>query len=625
MNLEYLSSEVLLNRIFYDDVSDSRQVVDTFDVVYRRQLPEQRTPFFQSNGLHYIYIHGDNDIFLLLVTRKNIDTMLMVLFLRNFLGLMKHYLCNNDASTPLIFDKEVVLDNVYFIYELLDECMDQGIIQMTDYNILKEYIKILPNRPVFNIKPDDLYFLSDSESGTDSDSNAVKTDKKKSKNKKKLKQSKKELNKVKSTHNQAIKTDTIQVDEERINSSILRASSLSINWRPKGIFYAKNEIYIDMIENCEFYYDLQENVILRNEIFGNCFIKCYLSGMPICIVGFNETRISRIENDDNLTNSSVERTGNQLKVEEEDDDEDEEAKTERENKKHIPFRNIQFHQCVELDSIYKDNLMKFIPPDDKFTLMSYQIEQQRQRRKLPLIMIKPTYRIKPDENRLQILVVLSTNFKKRLHGKNLLIKIPVNPLLFRVIMDDEHELKYKTELGDVSFQVDSSELVWNIDNLSGNNPSIKMMAELSVTNDVKSLTLEKIKTTLQNKTERQKQQELEMNQDELDDNEEAKRELDRYYGVNGSNSSLFEEIQKKLTLIKSFNHIKMSFNIPMLSYSGLKVNYLKVDEPDLKYTCFPWVRYVTQSDKVDLSLFSATPKSNCTYRFKLGANCFIFQ
>ena len=209
--------------------------------------------------------------------------------------------------------------------------------------------------------------------------------------------------------------------------------------------------------------------------------------------------------------------------------------------------------------------------------------------------------------------------------KNLLIKIPVNPLLFRVIMDDEHELKYKTELGDVSFQVDSSELVWNIDNLSGNNPSIKMMAELSVTNDVKSLTLEKIKTTLQNKTERQKQQELEMNQDELDDNEEAKRELDRYYGVNGSNSSLFEEIQKKLTLIKSFNHIKMSFNIPMLSYSGLKVNYLKVDEPDLKYTCFPWVRYVTQSDKVDLSLFSATPKSNCTYRFKLGANCFIFQ
>ena len=37
-----------------------------------------------------------------------------------------------------------------------------------------------------------------------------------------------------------------------INSSILRTYSLAINWRPKGIFYAKNEIFIDIIEDCEF-------------------------------------------------------------------------------------------------------------------------------------------------------------------------------------------------------------------------------------------------------------------------------------------------------------------------------------------------------------------------------------
>lgn len=670
LDLEYLNSEVLLNRVFYDDLPDTKLVIDTFDTVYRRQLPEQRTPFICYKGLNYIYIKEDNGIFLLLVTRRNVDTMLMILFLHHFQGLLKYYLCyaNDTYNQELSFDKEVVMDNVYFIYELLDECMDQGIIQMTDYNILKEYIKIMPNRPVLNLHSEDTYFLSSSDSDSDSDSNVAansdsthnkeQSNNKKTKSKrKKVKASRKEFAGVKSTKNQAIKTDAITVDETQVNSSILRASSLSINWRPKGIFYAKNEIYIDMIENCEFHFDLQENVILRNEVFGNCFIKCYLSGMPICVVGFNETRISKIDNDDSskdqdLGNDPELRKGNQLKVEQFDDDDDynnydsnanddndnitentesndnelAESVKLQESKRHIPFRNIQFHQCVELDSIYKNNLMKFIPPDDKFILMSYQIEQQRQRRKLPLIMIKPTYRIKREAHKLQVLVILSTNFKKRLHGKNLMVKIPINPLLFQVIIDDEeNSLKYKTEVGDVSYQVDSSELIWNLDNFAGNNPSIKMMAELSVNSNIEQLTPEKIAITLQNRTSAKQVDSNNTTYTTYDDNEEAKRELDRYYGVNGSKSTLIEEIQKNLTMIKSFNHVKMSFNIPMLSYSGLRVNYLKVDEPHLKYTCFPWVRYVTQSDKVNLSLFSSTPKSNCTYRFKLGLNCFTFE
>lgn len=628
MDLEYTRSQVLLHRQYYDGLPDSQLILNRFDSIYKAQEPHERSPFIHYNGLNYIYLRQDNDILLLVVTRRNVDSMLMILFLHKFQDLIKYYLCKTDEAKvkePVKFDKDLIMDNVYFIYELLDECMDMGIIQMTDYNILKEYIKVIPNRPEFHLDAGDYY--------DDEEEDNVTTGSKKKANK----TTQKDLTKIKSTHNQAVKADEIPVEENHINSSILRASSLAINWRPKGISYAKNEIFIDMIENCDFCYDLDNQVILYNEVFGSCVVKCYLSGMPVCVLGFNENKISKISNDGE---SAVVRIGNQLKLQDVEldnddvdtenmDNEDEDKGIDngpdavdhestdivQSDKKHIPFRNIQFHQCVQLDSIYKENLMKFIPPDDKFILMSYHVEQQRQKRKLPLIMIKPMYRVNRTTQKLQIMCILSTNFKKRLHCKNLIVKIPINPLLFKILVDNNHGLKYKTDTGDVSYQVDSSELIWVIGDCRGNNPSVKMMAELSI-GYAGFINLELIKTTLHSRHAMKEPEAF------VDDNEEAIKELDRYYGVNGSNSSLIEEIQSHLKNIKSFNHIRVSFSIPMLSYTGLRLNYLKVQEDELKYTCFPWVKYVTQSDKTNASMFNSTSKSNSTYKFKIGVSCF---
>lgn len=622
MELEYMRSQVLLHRQYYDGLPDSQLILNRFDRIYKGQLLHERSPFIHYNGLNYIYLRQANDILLLVVTRQNVDAMLIILFLHKFQDLIKYYLCTStDVSNGrnlIEFDKDLIMDNVYFIYELLDECMDMGIIQMTDYNILKEYIKVIPNRPEFHLDAGD--YNSDEEEDNTTSGGKKKTGK----------LTQKELSKIKSTHNQAVKADEIAVEETHINSSILRASILAINWRPKGISYAKNEIFIDMIENCDFYYDLENQVILQNEVFGSCVVKCYLSGMPVCILGFNENRISKIANDsgsdvDTKTDNEglSTRVGNQLSIDNDDDDDvmedvednkDIHSKEQQAGRKHIPFRNIQFHQCVQLDAIYKENLMKFIPPDDKFILMTYHVEQQRQKRKLPLIMIKPTYRVNRSTQKLQVMCILSTNFKKRFHCKNLIVKIPINPLLFKVIVDNNHELKYKTDIGDVNYQVDSSELIWVIGDCRGNNPSVKMMAELSI-QYAGFINLETIKSTLHSRK---------INEQEpfIDDNEEAMKELDRYYGVNGSNSSLMQEIQSHLKNIQSFNHITMSFNIPMLSYTGLKLNYLKVQEDELKYTCFPWVRYITESDKTNASMFNSTSNSSSSYKFKIGINCF---
>ena len=672
-HLDYLRSELLLHRSYNNSLPDQTLVLQNFENAYKNLLPEERTPFIHSRGINYVYMRGDNDIILIAVTKKNINAMLTVVFLHNFYGILFHYICDmarkqktsqEDLRIGAKLSKEVIMDSSTLIFELLDECMDFGIVQVTDYKILREYIKVEANLPKlghYGEQRDEYSSESDIEVGDKSDH--------------KRKQAKDKIKKVKSTHNQAVNADIIDTDASYINTSVLRATSLAISWRPKGIFYPKNEIYIDIIENCEFLFSLSTNSIKRNEVYGRCLVKCYLSGMPVCKLGFNEKYISGIDNEDEYMtyedskNEDTVRSDNLLKLEDSNltvdgDDEnlsedgieetldgikstvelgEEDTKTtddivsenipnenhrKRKKKNHkIPIRNIQFHQCIELASVYKENIINFIPPDDKFVLMTYHVEQQKQKRKLPLIMVKPTYRILKLSNKLQIMCILSTNFKKRLHCRNLIIKIPINPHLIRL----DHEanefsdgMKFKAEIGNVSYKIDSSELFWYVDNVNGKIGAMKMMAEMALASkDNDNLTLEAVQDSLNNKYMQQSDA-----IEDLDDDTEAKEDLDRYYGVNGAVSSLAKRIQKLIKFSQNFNQVKCSFNIPMLSYSGLKLTYLKVAEEQMKYTCFPWVRYITESNSDTYSSNKVEDESlstrDCNYNFELGLNCFQF-
>jgi AP-1 complex subunit mu len=636
-DLPFQYGELLLHRRYHSGLPSDGFIINTFNVTYKAFKPEQRVPFINSKGINFIYVRGGDDILIVAVTIRNVDAMQTIVFLNHFYGTLCHYLCQEDGG---MLSKDRITDNLHLIFDLIDECIDHGIVQVTDYNILKEYIKLEVNLP--KIKFEENIYESDS----DSDRPEAKT------------KSKKREKKIKSTHNRAITTDQISEDASVINSSILRTYSLAINWRPKGIFYAKNEIYIDLTEECEFYYDLETELIKVNEIKGTCFVKCYLSGMPLCKLGFNKRQISGIHEDADMEtdhdNMPTDRPGN-LIVEEFDDENDEEEleskNSEKENttakkipiseslesvpsnksfelsdsllqshnpgsknssqkttkvasKPRIPIRNIQFHQCIELGALYKDNLVTFTPPDDKFVLMTYNVEQQKQKYKLPLIMIKPTYRIIKETRKLQVMCTLSTNFKRRLHCRDLIVRIPINPHIFNISYSKDDEIKYKAEMGDVNYKIDTSELCWTLDNITGKK-SVRMMAELSLS-ESDGIEIETIQRTLNNKFHAQETRE------EIDD---SMHELDRFYGVNGETSSLAQQMQLQSKLKFNYHDVNISFTIPMLSYSGLKLNYLRVDEEKLKYTCFPWIRYQTES-KI---------KSNekvCDYRFKLGLNCF---
>lgn len=602
----YAHSEVLLYRQYHNDLPHPQVLFSKFDLVYKLQEEYERTPFISVDGINFAYIPGDNGIFVVVVSRRNIDAMLAVLFLHQFYGTLCHYLCDTNTggdsgsenNKPRLqkLHKDTIIDNFNLVYELFDECMDYGIVQLTDYNILKEYIKVEANRPkIVGVES------MNADSSSDSSSDEETTKKKKNKNKNKGKTIK-EHKDVKSTHNQAVKTDVISPESTYINSSILRSSALSISWRPKGIFYAKNEIFIDMIESCEFAYDLESQFIKRNEIRGVCDVKCYLSGMPLCNLGFNETKISGIASSDDY-----DLEGNQLANVEVEDAEEEQTSAKEHTR--VPISNVQFHQCVDLSTVYRNNIIKFIPADHKFTLMSYRVEQQKQRRKLPLIMLKPTYVVNTGEKTLQVMCELSTHFKKRLRANNIQIVLPIDPHIFSPLASNP-DFKYKAQLGDVSYKIDSSQLLWNIESLVGSQSSVKMMAQLNLDSCLE--TNELFSYIRRENTEFKNQPEPQENEADIDS-------LDQFYGVNGASSSLAPKLHDLSKKMRNFSDINVRFTIPMLSYLGLKITYVKVEEEQMKYTCFPWIRYLTQSN-YDTSLSQTNMSSN--YIFNLGPSSF---
>ncbi|CAN3364968.1 hypothetical protein DICA1_F31076 [Diutina catenulata] len=679
-DVEYPHPEVLIHRRYHHNLPEPRHLMERFKRVY------EATPFLydpQSN-LHFIQSRHHDLIFLLVSTNPRENSMSLVVVLNDFKGILQRYI----DKTELL--KETIIDNFNLIYELFDECLDFGVVQITDYNLLKEYIKVEVNLPQIKQAgdPDDPVSSSDDEDHPDY---FARRDAKRRAAKKK-----RDKENIKSTHGLAVRDDVLQNQDTLVNSAILKTTAGAINWRPKGVYYVKNEIYLDIVEDCEYLHDFEAEKTLRNQIDGTCSTRCYLSGMPICKLGFNEDNISGIERDERFDRPSKrESSANLIGNVDDDDDEEDEVGDEEEDvgfltksstetqepevKAHeveemdigdslnqsaydqtsavaspantvpgstssldlstmtqqpkpepgiiqtipaqditgvdapmisptgrqsrIPIRNVVFHQCTQLSSIYNDNLLSFIPPDDRFTLMSYHVDLAKSAKKLPIFSIEPRFRIKKADKKLQIMCVLSANYKRRIHCRDLVVKIPVSPHIFHIDSASVSKLKYKAEMGEVGFKLDSSEIIWKFRDLTGRK-TVKMMAELHLESTT-DLSPTFVRDNLFRRGEKV--------QDEGKDDDS----LDRFYGVNGTSSSAVKELIQNSGAKAQHCFITMAFSIPSMAYSGLKVTYLTVDEEQMKYTCFPWVKYITRTTLND--------DGDSDYRFRLGPSNFSFM
>lgn len=274
-------------------------------------------------------------------------------------------------------EEESIKDNFVIIYELLDEMMDFGVPQTTDTKILKEYIT------------QDYYSL------------------------------------IKSTPTHLVAPPN--------------ALTNSVSWRKEGIFYKKNEAFLDVIESINMLITANGQV-LNSEILGEINIKSHLSGMPDLRLGLNDKGIFT-GNNDATTDSG----------------------------KNIEMEDIKFHQCVRLSKFENEKLITFIPPDGEFTLMSYRLSSSQFLMK-PLILVNCKTKVHK-HSRIEIVCTVKAQIKKKSTANNVEVVIP--------IPEDADTPKFSPEYGSVKWIPEKSCLIWKLKTFPGGK-QFSMRAELGL-------------------------------------------------------------------------------------------------------------------------------------------------
>lgn len=225
------------------------------------------------------------------------------------------------------FDENHVRKHFPLVYELLDEVMDYGVPQFLEPDILKQYIM---------------------EGG--------------------IQISMTDLNKLK---------------------QITTRATGAISWRDENVFYKRNEVYIDVVENVNVLLS-NKGTILRTDVQGQVVVKCQLSGMPECKFGMNDKLLMQKE-----------------------------SKTREGADRGIVIDDLKFHQCVRLGQFDKERAITFIPPDGTFDLMTYRITEN----------VNLPFKIMPvvneyGKNKIEARIKLKSLYDKMTYATNVVIKIP---------------------------------------------------------------------------------------------------------------------------------------------------------------------------------------------------------
>ncbi|CCI42631.1 unnamed protein product [Albugo candida] len=125
--------EIVLHRFYRDDVS--RRAADTFRMqVIAAKETGSLPPIKHIDGCSFLYTRHEN-LYLVAVTRANINTALVFQFLYQLNGIFKEYFGKK-------YSEESIRDNFTLVYELLDETVDYGYPQNCSIDVLKMYINL---------------------------------------------------------------------------------------------------------------------------------------------------------------------------------------------------------------------------------------------------------------------------------------------------------------------------------------------------------------------------------------------------------------------------------------------------------------------------------------------------
>lgn len=226
-----------------------------------------------------------------------------------------------------------------------------------------------------------------------------------------------------------------------------------IGWRREGIKYRRNELFLDVLEYVNLLMSPQGQV-LSAHVAGKIVMKSYLSGMPECKFGINDKLTL-----DNKGGKTVAESGVITST------------TTSSGKSSIAIDDIQFHQCVKLSKFESDHSISFIPPDGEFELMKYRTTKDINLPFRVIPLVKET-----GKGKMEVKVIVKSNFKSTLIGQKIEVKIPTPPNTCGVqLICIKGKAKYKAS---------ENAIVWKIKRMGGMKES-QLSAEIELMSNEK--------------------------------------------------------------------------------------------------------------------------------------------
>lgn len=290
-------------------------------------------------------------------------------------------------------EEESLRDNFVIIYELLDEMMDFGYPQLTETKILKEYIT----------------------------QQSFKLDK-------------------------SSKTQLSASDQ--LASKASQASTSVVSWRPEGIKYRKNEVFLDVVESVNLSVNGQGHVV-KNEVMGSVKIRCYLSGMPELKLGLNDKILFDMRGNTFSSGANSEQLASSHSA-------------SQSSAKAVELEHVKFHQCVKLARFEQDRTIAFIPPDGDFELLSYRVSppsNDASSDQKPLFWLECKIE-KFTQSTLEFHVSVRSQYKRRTAANNVTILVPVP--------SESDTPKLKATLGNAQYAPEVDAIRWTIGFFPGN-------------------------------------------------------------------------------------------------------------------------------------------------------------
>jgi len=222
-----------------------------------------------------------------------------------------------------------------------------------------------------------------------------------------------------------------------------------IGWRREGIKYRRNELFLDVLEYVNLLMSPQGQV-LSAHVAGKVVMKSFLSGMPECKFGINDKIVMEAKGGTSgggggSGGGNLGRGGGISGNGEE---------TSRSGKPVVVIDDCQFHQCVKLSKFETEHSISFIPPDGEFELMRYRTTKDIS---LPFRVIPLVREV--GRTKMEVKVVLKSNFKPSLLGQKIEVKIPT-PL-------NTSGVQLICLKGKAKYKASENAIVWKIKRMAG--------------------------------------------------------------------------------------------------------------------------------------------------------------